>query len=177
MAKLNTCVAAAAIAAALVGCGGGSDDGFGVEGLYAVTRHTENEAGCDAEGPELGDYTHFQLVADEIFGQPFLSFGECQSADPASCDDGGLFSAFFKEGGELVTQISASSGGGDVTCFLTFVRGTLEGDGDTVLIEIRSFGEEDDTLSEVECAPDTAEARGESMACERYEVIAGTLVP
>jgi len=165
------------IALALAACGDSGTDAADLVGVYQVTLHTRNEAACDVEGGAVTDYDYFQLLEDEFLGQPYLSFGECTSSDPASCTDGGLFSSYFKVRGDWVNELHSSSGGGSISCYLGYVRGDLfpQGDG-SLRFETRVYSEEDTTLSEEECNTDEAEARGDSMPCESYEAIEGVPV-
>jgi len=169
----RVCYIAAVLA--LAACGDDGDDASTFVGLYEVTHHTRNETACDQEGPASDDFTHFALTEGDLFGQSYLSFGECTSADPASCQNLGIFSAYIRFGGAWTNELHSSSGGGDASCFLGYVHGTmtkLDEPGE-LRFETRVYNEEDDTLSEEECDPDTAEARGDDMPCELFEVVEG----
>jgi hypothetical protein len=159
---------------AFAGCGDdGKDAGYFV-GVYEVTYHTRNEVACDVEGAPSTDYDYFQLTEDEFFGRTFLAFAECGTSDPTSCSGGGIFNSYFKLSGDWVNELMTSSGGGDIACVLGFVHGEMvEQDDGSLRFEIFSYVEEDDTLSEEECDTDLAQARGDSMPCESYEVIVG----
>lgn len=175
--NLQPVVCACAVAA-LAACSGGGSSVEDVAGIYEVSYHTLNEDDCLAEGPANTDYSHFQLLLGDFLGQEYVSFGECSSAAMADCDDGGLFSAFIDMGGSLVSELSASSGGGAGTCFLSYARSVLTDAGDgTVRIERHAYNEEDDTLSEEACDPDTASARGTAMPCTRFEILEGRRAP
>lgn len=82
-----------------VACGGDDDDDAAggtsgisaatqasYEGIYTLSRLTENEAGCDAEGPSktVGDQ-QFVLVGAAAFGVSYLELASC--GETAACAD------------------------------------------------------------------------------------------
>ena len=171
------CLCLAWLSILVAGCGGGGSPAEDLVGMYQVTTHTENEASCDVQGAAVEEDPYFRLSAQDVFGYTVLVLDTCTSADPTSCTDLGVFSSFNQQGGEWVQEMSVSSGGGSYgPCLLTWMRGTLSEAAGTVTIERRTYSEED-TLTEEECDPDTAEARGDSMPCTRYEVLAGARLP
>lgn len=162
----------------LAGCGDEEEAAMeAVAGIYQTTKHTINEEGCQAEGPEVTDMPYFQFVVQDLFGTKFLSFGTCESADESTCVDAGIFGAWRKSGSGFEHTVFAASGGGQYgTCVLSYVFGTMVSIGGSVTMEIRTYREEDASLSEDACDTDEAEARGTGMPCVRYEVIEGTRI-
>lgn len=158
---------------ALVGACGGAPD---LEGIYQVTSHTLNEAGCDVEGPAAADdYPYFSLRPDDFLGESLLAFGTCTGPTIEECEDFGLFSSFLEIDGEWKMQISTASFAG--TCTLGyFIGSTLEQPDGSLRLEFRNYSEVDETLDADACDTDVADARGTDMPCDRYEVVVGTLV-
>ena len=65
------------------GCGGSSS---AFEGIYTVSTWTENDAGCDAEGPSVlanQNQTDFYIKLEKFFGESFLNVKFCD--DVADC--------------------------------------------------------------------------------------------
>ena len=159
-------------------CGSDDSELEALAGIYQTTKHTLNDEDCQAEGPDLTDMPYFQLVLEDLLGTKYLAFGSCESADSSTCSGAGLFDAWIKRDGEIQHEVQMTSGGGEYgPCSLSLKHGTLTQAGDSVGMQIRSYHETDDTLTDEECDLDEVEARGTSMPCSSYEIIEGTRVP
>jgi len=157
-------------------CGGGGDSELAaLAGFYQTTKHTLNEEGCEAEGPDVDGMPYFELVLEDLLGTSYLAFGSCDSADQSSCSSGGIFNSWLNIDGAILHEIQASSFSGETgPCNMSITQGVLSAVGDSVSMRKRTYREEDDTLTEEQCNLDEAEARGTSMPCTRYEIIEGT---
>jgi hypothetical protein len=162
-----------ALVCLLAACGGDPE----ILGFYATTHHTLNSESCDAEGPAQSDPPYFHVVSEKFFGVEIVSARPCDGDSELDCDGFGFASFFGKSGGVWVGEISASSGGADgFSCRLLYFLDRATLDGETLRIEATRYSEEDDTLMGDACDPDVAERRGDSMPCERLQVIEGIRV-
>ena len=78
----------AVVCAALFATGCGSDSaGSAFEGIFATNTWTENDNGCDTEGPSIlanASQTTFYIKKESFFGAKFLNLNFCD--DVADCD-------------------------------------------------------------------------------------------
>lgn len=163
------------VIAILVACAACGDDDVDLSGIYAVTHHTENSGDCVAEGNDVDDPPFFSMDPGELFGVDIFAYSECTSADPISCQAGGLFFQLPIDGGWRNEQ-SGIIGGGN--CVLSFQEATavFEPSGD-LRIESRRYEEAAEfPFSDPRCTTDEAELRGDTMPCAEFLVITGTPV-
>lgn len=165
-------IAAAALAG---GCGKPYDDLLGV---WQVTAHTQNETGCDVEGPAVAEPPYIKFVEGEFFGQEYAEYVAC--TDPATCEEpGGLFfSLLYAEeisGGVRAVVYAASHGGDPNDCLLsgTISDATVAGGA----LRIETTRRSQDNVSGTACDSDDAKARFDSLPCAGLEVIAGVRAP
>jgi len=162
-----------ALIATFGGCGGSPD----LTGTYEVTYHTINDQSCTVEGPAATEPPYFRFAEEEFLGQSFFQLSWCTSADEASCTGFAgsfLFAEEIDDGWRA--QYSSSSGGFD-SCLLGYGEGTAVVTDDGVRIELRSYSEDVPGLTGDACSTDEAGERGDSMPCESFEVLLGTLLP
>jgi hypothetical protein len=154
----------------LSACGG--DGGSVFEGTYEVTKHTLNDAACDAEGPDVTDgETHFKLETGDLFGFSILQYYPCSSA--TECE--GISDFFFsKLGGEWIIQVTSSYELND-ECHLEETTGSLDGTELGVRIEVKSSQAVITPSGGEECDPDLVDKYQDQMQCTEYEVVEGTL--
>lgn len=158
------------LACLLAACGGDPE----ILGFYATTHHTLNNDGCEAEGPEQDDPPYFHITAEKFFGVEIVTARSCDGDSEADCGGFGFASFYRKSGGAWLGEVYASSGGeGGSPCLLLYFLDRAVLDGETIRIEATRYSEEDDTLEGDACDPDVAERRGDSMPCERLEVVEG----
>jgi len=153
----------------LAACGG--DSGSDFEGTYEVTKHTLNDASCDAEGPAVtGGEAYFKLEMGELFGFPILQYFPCTSA--TECEGADFF--FTKMRGDWIMQVTSSYELND-ECHLQETTGSLSGTELGVSIEVKSSQAVITPSASEECDPDLVDTYQEQMQCSEYEVIEGTL--
>ncbi len=162
-----------ALISLLAACGGDPD----LTGMYQATYHTANDQDCTVEGPAVTEPPFFRFAEEEFFGQTYFQLSLCSGADEATCT-GFAGSFLFAEpiDGGYRARYSSSSEGID-SCLLGYGVGTAVQEDDGVRVELRSYGEDVLGLTGDACSTDEAESRGESMPCESFEVMVGTLVP
>jgi len=160
------------LAVGFTACGG--DDGAAFEGTYEVTRHTLNDAACDAEGPDVaGGETHFKLEMGDLMGFPILQYFPCTSA--TECDDISDF-FFTKMSGDWIMQVTSSYELND-ECNLEDTNGSLEGTELGVSIEVKTSQAVITPSGGEECDPDLVDTYRDQMQCTEYEIVEGTLLP
>ncbi len=167
-----TCALLPALAAALAavaGCGQPYDDLLGV---WQVTAHTDNQTGCEAEGPPVVDPPFIKFVEGEFFGQEYAQYVACTT--PATCEDpGGLFGGLLYaeeiDGGVRAVIYSASGSPADCLLAATVSDATVVGGALTIETRRRS----QDNVTDSSCDADDAQARAASLPCDGYEVIEG----
>jgi hypothetical protein len=153
----------------LAGCGGaGVDEPLGV---YQVTLHTENDAGC-TEGAPVAEPPYFSFeYFGELNGRHLYEVRGCTSADESTCPDTlafvadapvGLF-AFFQD---------AAQAGSECTLDFTTYSGLLDGE----RFELHTSTYEEIQTSPPSCTPADAGARGDDMPCVALEHLVGTRV-
>ncbi len=160
-----------------VACGGGEDgpgelvDARDIEGTYTVDMHTVG-SGCDG-GEASTEYEYFKLIGTEFLGMQALQFEECPTLGECHSNFLETFSVIRQRWAQQIAVASYS----DTTCNLGYTAGTLDIDLDTktVTIELRRYSDEDASLTEDGCTAEVAEERGETMACNGYELLVGTL--
>jgi hypothetical protein len=154
----------------LSACGG--DGGSDFEGTYEVTKHTLNDAACDAEGPEVtGGETHFKLEKGDLMGFPILQYFPCTSA--TECEGASNFFFTKLQGQWTMQQQSSYEFGGE--CHLGETIGSLNGTELGIAIEVKSSEAAITPSGGEECDPDLVEKYQEQMLCTEYEVVEGTL--
>ncbi len=159
------------LAFATAACG---DDPSPLLGVWQVTAHTANPAGCGAEGPAVTEPPFIKFIEGEFFGQEFVERVDCTSA--TMCDDSAsLFGELYSESidGGLRASVYASSGD-STACVLSASRADATITGGALRIEKRRYAS--GTLSGVTCEPDTAEAMFATLPCVELEVMTGTRV-
>lgn len=170
---LSLVAAAAALGAAAAGCGNPYDDLLGV---WQVTAHTENAAGCDAEGPAATDSSpYIKFVEGSFFGQEYAEYLACTDAGTTCDEPGGLFGLLYAEeiSGGMRAQIYASSGSPE-DCVLSGTVSDAVIRGGELRIETRSRSL--DNVTDSSCDPDDTQARWDDLPCNRYEVIVGVRI-
>lgn len=169
--RLATAAILAPLALTTAACG---DDPSPLLGVWQVTAHTENPAGCDAEGPAVAEPPFIKFIEGEFFGQEFVERVDCTSA--TMCDEGGnLFGELYTESidGGLRSSIYASSGD-STACVLSGSRSDATIANGALRIETRRYAS--GTLTGVTCEPETAEAMLTTLPCVELEVMTGTKV-
>lgn len=155
--------------AAVAGCGEPYDDLLGV---WQVTAHTDNETGCDVEGPAVVDPPYIKFVEGSFFGQEYAEYVPC--TDPATCEEGGglFFGLLYAEeidGGVRAVIYAAS--GAPADCLLS---GTVS---DAVLrageLRIETRHRSQDNVTDSSCDADDAQSRFNSLPCTGLEVLTG----
>jgi hypothetical protein len=160
------------LALGLTACGG-NDDGSDFVGTYEVTKHTLNDAACDAEGPDVtGGETHFKLEMGDLFGFPILQYFPCSSA--TECDGTANF-GFAKISGKWVIQTKYSYELGE-ECHLGEVNGTLDGTELGISIDVKTSEGVVTPAGGEECDPDLVDKYHDQLVCNEYEVVEGTLL-
>ncbi len=176
-----------ALLALLIGCG---DDGSALLGVYSLDAWTENDTGCDAEGPsvlETSDSTHFFIKEVNFFGTSIINVALC--SDLADCQqraadgdtielgdrsygfDSGSDSAGWTGGG-VIAGGSGDTCSGEVYDYLL----TEVSDG---VVQIRVETREVSgvpTDSDGFCDTDAARAAAKDQPCARLEVFEGTFL-
>lgn len=158
------------LAVGFCACGGGDESDF--EGVYQVTKHTLNDASCDAEGPEVTDgEAYFKLETGDLMGFPILQYFPCTSA--TECE--GFADFFFtKMHGDWIMQVTSSYEMNN-ECHLEENSGSLSGTELGVGIEVKTSQAVVTPSGGEECDPDLVDTYQEQMQCNEYEVIEGTL--
>lgn len=155
----------------LAACGGNGGSDF--VGTYQVTKHTLNDAACDAEGPEVtGGETHFKLEMGDLFGFPILQYFPCSSA--TECEDIANFGFAELRGEWLIQTQSSYELGGE--CHLGETLGSLNGTDLGVSIEVKTSEGVVTPAGGEECDPDLVDKYHDQMVCKEYEVVEGTLL-
>ncbi len=98
---------------ALVAGAGCGKDGDELLGVWQVTAHSRNQAGCDAEGAAVAEPAYIKFIAGSFFGQDYVEYVDCTDAAGAACDGpGGLFGLLYAESidGGMRAAIHAASG-------------------------------------------------------------------
>jgi len=170
--RLHVVAATAAFAAATAGCGEPYDDLLGV---WRVTAHTENEAGCDGEGPAVAGPPYIKFIEGSFFGQEYAEYIACADAGTMCDEPGGLFGLLYAEeiSGGVRAQLYASSGSPE-DCVLSGTVSDATVQGGQLRIETRSRSQ--DNVTDSSCDPDDTEARWADLPCTRYEVIVGARI-
>jgi hypothetical protein len=160
------------LAAGLAACGG-DDDGSAFEGVYEVTRHTLNDTGCDAEGPDVtGGDAFFKLQTGDIMGFSILEYYSCTSA--TECEpDSDLFKSFAKIGGEWRIETQVASGSG-TDCSLSEITGPLRTTDTGVKLELKTSSADITLSGNEECDTDLIDKYSDQMVCGEYEVVEAT---
>lgn len=170
------------------GGGGGGPQGFApFEGIYEITAHTENTAGCDVEGPSVLGNNAPMLASVQISFfvavltlHPCDNLADCQSvaADAKANNvfpfgDGFVFDSVTSSGSVAngtMTFTGSASGGG---CTGSVTKHTLtRAEDGSIHIESRTtpsgpFAED----SEGFCTTDDAAAAAEGQACTELMVL------
>lgn len=158
------------------GCGQPYDD---LLGTWQVTAHTENELGCDTEGPVVADPPYIKFIEGEFFGQEYAEYVACTDAGVTCEESGGIFGALFYaeqiDGGVRASIFAASHGGDPDDCLLSRTISDATIAGGMLRIETRSRSM--DSVSGTACDSDDAKARFSSLPCTRFEVITGARTP
>jgi len=190
-----------------VGCGGGDDDDAsgstnGVsaptvasfEGTYALTRLTQNDAGCDVEGPSLVSAdtdAEFVLVGASAFAISYVELVSC--SDVASCADaveavrqpGAILADYslilsIEVGADRLDGLSATNGYPDPAggpCVSREYDGhELRRTGDSLRIETRYTPLPDAPSQQDSCPIDPTKLKQEAATqpCAKLRVIEGT---
>ncbi|MBP8806373.1 MAG: hypothetical protein KBG48_21945 [Kofleriaceae bacterium] len=174
MSRLVRFAVAAALTPLALTAAACGDDPSPLLGVWQVTAHTANPAGCDAEGPAVAEPPFIKFIEGEFFGQEFVERVDCTSA--TMCDEGGnLFGELYTEDipNGLRSSIYASSGD-STACVLSGSRADATIVNGVLRIEKRSYAS--GTLAGVTCEPETAEAMLATLPCVELEVTTGTKV-
>jgi hypothetical protein len=176
----------ASIVSPMAACGGGSG-GYDTEllGIYTMTTWTENDAGCDAEGPSILETETNKAIFVEIgsfLGVSYMQAVKCvDTADCAMQADGETIFldafAFENDGSDSGgwTGTTVAAGGIDM-CSGSVSDYVMTGPTpDTLRIESRTrdarpFPKD----SEGFCNTDDAKVAAEGQPCVRFEVITAT---
>ncbi len=164
---------------AATACGSGSLTDL--EGVYSITTWTDNQSGCDAEGPSvaMGREPFFYIKSENFLGSKFVNVVNC--ADVADCqakatdkDTLHLGGFAFEEGSDSSgwTAHSAFGFGSNNMC-MGDVSDVIMTSGDgTVRIESRSTMSAPYTGN---CDDDAAaEAAAAGQPCSSLEVVTAT---
>jgi hypothetical protein len=161
----------AATAAGSAGCG---KDGEELMGVWQVTSHTLNEAGCTAEGPAVEAGPRFvKFIRGEFFGQDYLEYVECPDATGAACDDGGnIFGLLYAEpiDGGMLAEAYGASGSAD-NCLYSSTESRAVAPDSMLRIETRRNRQDD--VTGTACDLDEAEARKNTLPCAELEILIG----
>lgn len=160
----------AGLAAGLAGCG---KDGEELLGMWQVTAHTENPAGCEAEGPAVTDPPFIRFAEGSFFGQDYFEYVACRDAAGADCDpSAGLFTLLYAEpvAGGMRAAIYAASGSSD-DCLLAATISDAVVTAGALRIETRRRHQ--DGVTDSACDADDAEARAATLPCTELEVLVG----
>jgi len=172
MYKNTTLLLGSILVLGISACGGSNESNF--EGVYQVTKHTLNDAACDAEGPDVtGGETHFKLETGDLMGFPILQYFPCTSA--TECEGAGDF-FFTKMQGDWIMQVQSSYELND-ECHLEDTQGSLNGTELGVSIEVKTSQAAITPSGGEECDPELVDTYQDQMQCTEYEVVEGTLLP
>lgn len=150
---------------ALAGCGEDSPD---ILGLYETTEHLVSGEACSGGETPDPSTPYFRIVERELFGVSYYGRADCESTDEASCEDGsGLLVEEISNGYEGAAAISS---GDTSSCSLGWITYTAVLEDDVLTFEERTYSEFGPADP---CDTDEAEARGDSMPCVSYEMLAG----
>ena len=158
-----------ALAVLLAGCTE-TADGPDLTGVWRVTLHTENTAGC-TPGAALTDPAYLKFSKESIFGQEYFQYVGCSDAG-ITCDAGnGLFDLSYATSIPDGWQAEIYSSAGDPAhCSMTATVSTaVVGRDGALTIETRSSTAAD--IAVTDCSPDEAKARlaAGTLTCERFE--------
>lgn len=163
-------IAALALAA---GCGEPYDE---ILGTWQVTTHTENTAGCEAEGPAVADPPYIKFIEGEFFGQEYAEYVACTDAGTTCEDAGGIFGALLYaeeiDGGVRASIFAASYGSSPDDCLMSGTISDATLAGGVLRIETRSRSQ--DNVSGTACDSDDTKDRFSSLPCTRFELITAT---
>ena len=176
------------LAAIWVAACGGDDVATNVKGIYKVSSHTQNEAGCDKEGgPARFSVPFFYVKKQEFaFGTYFSATGcgsleACRVAAKADFDSSTFLFTFHtaKNANELVGEERTSGFTSDEKICtepsvsdLSFVRS-----GDAVRIEERKrIGDDHPPDKEGYCTTELGEKASKGKPCSQYVVVTATYV-
>jgi len=184
------------IAMTLAACGDGGSGGGGFgpfEGIYEITAHTENTAGCDVEGPSvLGNNApmlasvQIEFFVAALTLHPCDDLADCQAvaADAKANNvftfgDGFTFDS-VTSGGSVAngTMVFAGGASGSSGCMGTVTKHTLtRAEDGSIRIESRTTPSgpypED---AEGFCTTDGARAAAEGQACTELVAIDANLI-
>jgi len=157
----------------LAACGGGGLDGPDLSGVYQVTEMLESNNSCDPQTPVAMPDAFFLLEPKELFGHDYFHHMICDSAEPASCSEGGSV-------GPLDTALDDGWQGGigyasgsAPPCLLGYAFGIATESGpDRVRVEERSYADREAPT----CDANDATERGTTMPCIGSTVWLGTRV-
>src|SRR5258706_7721525 len=158
--------------AGLVACGAPD-----LSGIYQVTTHTEDQAGCGPGTPATSP-PYFELKRGSLFGTTLFEYILCSAPQTSSCLDLGLLSIAF----DVATRDgwvgdSYSANGSGSVCVLGHIASSalLQSDGD-VRIEFRHFSQTFQSTPSGGCTQQAARAQSATLPCASDEVLFGTRV-
>lgn len=157
-----------ALAALLAGCTE-TADGPDLTGVWRVTLHTENTAGC-TPGATLTDPAYLKFSKESIFGQEYFQYVGCSDAGVTCEPSNGLFGLSYASPITDGWQAEIYSSSGDPAhCSMTATVSTAVVRGGGLTIETRSSVASD--VAVTDCSPDEAKARlaAGTLTCERFE--------
>ncbi len=143
-------------------------DGPEVVGVWRVTAHTENNAGCTV-GAAVTDPPFIEFSKENILGVEYLTYASC--TDAATCQDPGFL------GYQFTTAVTDGYEGrghsaipGNPECALGASFSQLLVRSGTMTIENRTYGTTE-VLSEPQCTLDEARRRDQagSLPCLSFE--------
>ena len=147
-----------------------TSEGPALVGVWRVTSHTENTAGC-TPGAAVTDPPYIQFSRETVFGQEYFQWAPCTT--PTMCETTSLFDLSYAKAipGGYEAQIYVASG--DATaCALgaTVSTAVLAADG-TLTIETRSSTK--DGITGTACTTDEAKAALDAgqLTCAGLEVM------
>ena len=152
---------------ALGACSDGLE-GPDVLGVWRVTAHTDNTAGCSA-GPAVTDPPFIQFTKEKFFGVEYLTYGPCSDATTCEPDGFGHIFATPITDGYASESYSAFRGSGP-DCALGAALSQLVVSGGTMAIKNRSYGMTE-ALTADQCTSDAAKQRYQAgtLPCLSFE--------
>lgn len=149
------------------GCGEDASDADGYTGRWERVA-LEQRASCsddvawEAAEPEEGPY--FRLAPISIFGDEFLGYFSCSSADGSSCSDTARLGISYGRRGNQWYSTQGDLKTVDEGCEIWMKAGPLVLDGDTLSLVISHHRGVLDVPAD-ECHSDTMDARYQELPC------------
>lgn len=157
-------------------------------GIYQVVSHTENKAGCDAEGPPASSTAPFFFVRKEKFlGFDYYALVGCETLDACRMDakEEDAFSQFqftfdeVKSGTELAgsTRTTGFSSASGICTEPAVSDRSFARSEDAVRIEERTrIGDDYPADKDGFCSTDLGEKATKGKPCSEYVVVTATYV-